>query len=389
MRPLITAFSVAVLGGLASPVVPLASAVSTAQAAEGASAVCAWPAWEAFRGHFLSQDGRVIDPSTPQKVTTSEGQSYALFYALVSNDRVSFDRILQWTEANLAAGDLTARLPAWQWGQGSDGKWGVLDSNAAADADLWIAYALLEAGRLWQADRYTALGELLAQRILREETAELPKLGPTLLPGPQGFAFADHWRLNPSYVPVQVLRRLATLYPKSAWPKVLSSGMDLVVRSATRGLAPDWAVYAIDKGFQPDEDTKAKGSYDAIRVYLWAGMLSPEEPLRSSLLKTLAPMARLTAAAGTPPLDADTRNGTASGAGPAGFSSALLPFLSALNDKEALRVQRLRVEARSPLARDDNYYDQALTLFGQGWIDGRFSFARDGRLQPKWNCAGK
>ena len=32
----------------------------------------------------------------------------------------------------------------------------------ASDADLWIAYTLLEAGRLWKERRYTALGTLIA-----------------------------------------------------------------------------------------------------------------------------------------------------------------------------------------------------------------------------------
>ncbi|HEX5392045.1 MAG TPA: cellulose synthase complex periplasmic endoglucanase BcsZ [Rhodocyclaceae bacterium] len=385
MKPLIAAFALAVLGGLISPMAPGALAADAAPV----PACGPWPAWESFRGHFLNEGGRVVDSSTPEKVTTSEGQSYGLFYALVSNDRASFDRILRWTEDNLAGGDLTARLPAWQWGQGSDGQWGVLDSNAASDSDLWIAYVLLEAGRLWQSDRYTAIGELLAQRILREEVTDLPKLGPTMLPGPKGFAFADHWRLNPSYVPVQLLRRMALAYPKSAWPKVLGSSMDVLVRSAPRGLSPDWVGYSADKGFQADEDTKGVGSYNAIRVYLWAGMLPADEPLRGPLLKTLAPMARLTATVGTPPLETDTRQGAGTGIGPTGFSAALLPFLSALGDKDALRAQRLRVEARDPLSRDDNYYEQALTLFGLGWMEGRFRFGRDGRLLPNWTCAGK
>ena len=42
--------------------------------------------------NLLIQGGRVIDPSTPSGQTTSEGQSYGLFYALVANDRDSFAR---------------------------------------------------------------------------------------------------------------------------------------------------------------------------------------------------------------------------------------------------------------------------------------------------------
>ena len=45
-----------------------------------------------------------------------------MFFALVANDRARFDKLLSWTEANLAGGDLTQRLPAWSWGKGSGRK---------------------------------------------------------------------------------------------------------------------------------------------------------------------------------------------------------------------------------------------------------------------------
>lgn len=353
-----------------------------------AGAACPWPAWEAFRSHFVSAEGRVIDPAEGSRYSTSEGQSYGLFFALAGNDRASFERILRWTEDNLADGDLTARLPAWQWGRRDDASWGVTDRNAASDADLWIAYALGEAGRLWRAPQYSALGQLVAERIVREETAVLPGLGRAMLPGPQGFQPGPGlYRLNPSYLPLQLLRRMAALYPQSEWKHMPSAAADIVLRSAPKGYAPDWILYRQGSGFQADPETRAVGSYNAIRVYLWAGMLADDEALRAVLLKTFAPMARQVAAEGTPPLESATREGTASGVGSVGFSAALLPFLAASGQRPALQQQRLRLEAKAPLTRADNYYDQALTLFGAGWHEGRFRFARDGGLLPQWTCA--
>ena len=46
----------------------------------------------------------VIDPSDARKITTSEGQSYGLFFALAANDRKAFDLLLAWTRDNLARG---------------------------------------------------------------------------------------------------------------------------------------------------------------------------------------------------------------------------------------------------------------------------------------------
>ena len=79
-----------------------------------AAANAAWPDWLTFKRLYLSEDGRVIDRSVPQQITTSEGQSYGLFFALVANDREGFAKILKWTQDNLAGGDLSQRLPAWQ-----------------------------------------------------------------------------------------------------------------------------------------------------------------------------------------------------------------------------------------------------------------------------------
>ena len=65
---------------------------------------------------------QVIDHDADDR-TTSEGQAYGMFFALVANDRSQFDRILHWTEQNLADGDLSAHLPAWLWGRSQNNQW--------------------------------------------------------------------------------------------------------------------------------------------------------------------------------------------------------------------------------------------------------------------------
>ena len=105
-------------------------------AAFSVQAACTWPAWEQFKKDYISQEGRVIDPSDARKITTSEGQSYGMFSALAANDRAAFDNILDWTQNNLAQGSLKEGLPAWLWGKKENSKWEVLDSNSASDGDV-------------------------------------------------------------------------------------------------------------------------------------------------------------------------------------------------------------------------------------------------------------
>src|SRR5215472_10180417 len=142
--------------------------------------------WKTYTGGFMDTQVRVIDHDAGDR-TTSEGQAYGMFFSLVANDRSRFDGLLRWTEQNLGSGDLSAHLPAWLWGRKPGNGWGVLDNNAAADADVWMAYTLLEAGKAWNESRYTRLGTALAKRIAAEEVVQIPGLGVALLPAPKGF----------------------------------------------------------------------------------------------------------------------------------------------------------------------------------------------------------
>lgn len=337
-----------------------------------------WPAWERYKTHLINQDGRVIDFSDPRHITTSEGQSYALFFALVANDRDTFQHLLDWTQNNLARGDMGVTLPAWLWGRSDEGGWGVLDDNSASDSDLWLAYTLLEAGRLWDRRDYRVLGTRLAGRIAEQETAELVGFGPMLLPGRVGFTQDDLWRVNPSYLPPQILARLSAL--GAPWPAIAARTSAMLQETAPLGFAPDWAAWQEGAGWQPDPEHGAAGDYDAIRVYLWAGMLAADFPQREALLAHFAPMHTLTARRGAPPESIDAHSGEHEGTGNISFSAALLPFLAGT---PAAETQRQRIAANPPAP--DAYYSQSLLLFGVGWDEGRYRFAADGTLQPAWS----
>ncbi|WP_250536555.1 cellulose synthase complex periplasmic endoglucanase BcsZ [Caballeronia sp. AZ10_KS36] len=369
----------------------LAAAAPGAQAAQQ----CDWPAYRLFVERVVQADGRVIDRSTDTQQTTSEGQSYAMFFALVANDRATFDRVLNWTRTNLSANQFDAaslRLPAWQWGKRQDGSFGVIDSNSASDSDVWIAYDLFQAGRLWKEPAYTKLAYALATQIVKQEVADLPGLGPMLLPGPQGFRTGQLTRLNPGYLPLPVLRGLAQEMPDGPWTKLAQNAAKMIRITSPRGYAPDWAAYqASGNGqFVVDPKNGDVGSYDAIRVYLWAGMASPGDPLARPWLDALGGMRASVAQTGFPPEKVSTMSGAASGEGPLSYWAALAPYFKALNDERGLGLARARLEALAapPVAgREPVYYDRVLGLFGGGFIEGRFRFDDLGRLVPTWRSA--
>ncbi|WP_202305079.1 cellulose synthase complex periplasmic endoglucanase BcsZ [Dryocola clanedunensis] len=344
-------------------------------------AACHWPAWQGFKKAYISDEGRVIDPSNERKITTSEGQSYGMFFALAANDKEAFAQLLRWTENNLAQGSLKDHLPAWEWGRKDDNTWTVLDSNSASDADMWIVWSLLEAGRLWDKPSYTRLGQRLLKRVAKEEVAKVPGLGNMLLPGKYGFNHAPEWRFNPSYLPPQVLSRV-TRY-KGPWKSMVKTNQRLLLETSPKGFAPDWVNWVEGKGWQMKPEEPLVGSYDAIRVYLWAGMMADNDPHKAELLKRWQPMAQMTAKSGLPPEHVTVVTSERKGDGPVGFSASLLPFLQ--GDKAALDVQRQRVVANQP--QTDAYYNYVLTLFGQGWDQKHFRFNAQGELLPNWGKA--
>ena len=346
----------------------------------------AWPEWRAFTRQHIQPDGRVIDFNTPDLRSTSEGQAYALFFALADNDRALFERVLDWTRNNLCQGRLDRQLPAWWWGRDAkSGQWRVLDDNAASDADLWLAYTLLEAGALWRRPALAEEGRQLLRLIQQLEVAELPGLGVMLLPGPQGYVSAGRWRLNPSYLPIQLLRRFAVEDSDGPWSKLAAHAAALLTQSAPKGFAPDWCVWDGTR-FRPDPETDGVGSYDAIRVYLWAGMLSTSEPSRAQLLKALGGPWHMLQEAGHFAERIRCDDGRCDGTPPTGFHAALLPYLKALDDRALLKTQRAAVAAAWPdVLKKRAYYDGVLSLFGQGWLDGRFRFAANGRLLLPWH----
>lgn len=378
-------------------------------AARSGRAQKSWPLWNAYALNFMDAQGRVIDHQAEDH-TTSEGQGYGMFFALVSNDRERFDKILKWTQENLADGDLGTHLPAWLWGRAPDGQWRTLDSGPASDADCWIAYDLLEAGRLWKNDAYTQLGHKLLAQIAKQEVAELPGFGLMLMPGlSENFIKDKVYTLNPSYVPVFLFQRFAAVHPVGAWGLIAANVPKFLSQSSRMGFAMDWVNYGQGHGFWPAPRCSAAGgkgpavgcgSYDAIRVYLWAGMANGKGNMRGKLLAAAPGMAAYLANSslanpslanhGAPPEKVSDQGVPMAQDGPVGFYAALLPYLRAMPQMEKVSAQlKGRIaEELNPMTglygNSPTYYDQNLAMFGVGFAEGRFGFGPGGELTVEW-----
>jgi endo-1,4-beta-D-glucanase Y len=354
-----------------------------------------WSLWNSYSARFIDQQGRVIDPQGNGR-TTSEGEAYALFFALVDNDRARFSRIFEWTQDNLAQGDLGTHLPAWLWGKDKNGNWKTLDKNSASDADVWFAYTLVEAGRLWNQPGYARLGKEMMAQIASREVFDLPDFGPMLMPGPIGFEHKGTWTLNPSYLPVFIFQRLAAVDPDGPWQKIAQGIPRLLRESSRKGFAMDWVNYVPGDGFYPaleypsKTDAAPAGSYDAIRVYLWAGMLDDGDGTRSEILDAVPSMSGYLADHDAPPEKISDQGIPSEQDGMVGFSAAVMPYLRAMpGTGKALVRQSIRMNAQKDpstgmYGKDLTYYDQNLALFATGFLDKRFQFGPGGMLKVEW-----
>lgn len=356
-----------------------------ATAACSATPAQAWPAWDGFKSAFVSDDGRVIDRSQEDLRTVSEGQSYALFFALVAQDKKAFDAVLQWTENNLSAGDLGKQLPAWIWGKKGE-SWGVIDANSASDADLWIAYALLEASRVWcnpdYADKARALGDL----ILNQESMEVSGLGLSILPGHTGFVLDNGAvKLNPSYLPPFMMARFANAWADDTrWAQVYLASQKLLLDTGRTGQYPDWVLYNNGEMSLPEDEQR--GDYDAIRTYLWIAMSSESDPTTAPLLRQLSPLTALLLKRQNMPEWFEPQSGKFSATrGPAGFQAAMAPLLQTMGMPELAKkfhAQSLKTPSKESWLKY-GYYNGALSLFAQGYMDKFYRFNSLGELLPR------
>jgi endoglucanase len=226
----------------------------------------------------------------------------------------------------------------------------------------------------------------------------MPGFGTVVLPAAVGFRLQRSWVLNPSYTPLFIVNRLATVEPEGPWANIAMELPSLLSRSAVNGFAMDWVCYTPGKAFAPclasgKDSDKALGSYDAIRVYLWTGMLSDSSSAKARILKALPGMNLYLQSHSAPPEKINLDGVPMNGDGPVGFSAALLPYLSSISDQPALAQQLVRI--KSQLDEKSNlygpgygtgptYYDQNLVLFGSGWMEKRFQFGSSGELLVRW-----
>lgn len=212
---------------------------------------------DSFFDRYVLSNGRVARTDQGGD-TVSEGQAYAMLMAVAVGDQNRFDTVWQWTRSNLLQPN---GLLAWHWADGH-----VVDSGAAADADLIVAATLAMAADRFGSGQYRAGASALSEAILKEETIFVDG-SPVLVAGPWA---VTNRQINPSYWAPSLMTMLGTAVNDPEWVELAASSRALTASLTADGphLPPDWASVSAGgaaAGPAPDGQSPRYG-WDAVRL---------------------------------------------------------------------------------------------------------------------------
>lgn len=199
-------------------------------------------------------------------ISHSEGQGYGALLAQANGDRDAFDRIENWTRANLLVRQ--DHLMAWRWHTGR----GVArhDWQNATDGDLFRAWALLRARRdsQWNVngDDVANIVRDIASLCIQPDPREA--IAPLLTPGAEARSYEQGILINPSYIMPRALRELGFVADQPSLIAAADHGEQVLSELAAIGPVPDW-ILVTRNGFATATESGRSSGYDALRVPLF------------------------------------------------------------------------------------------------------------------------
>jgi len=333
--------------------------------------------WQGYKTDNIQSDGRVVDHGRAG-VSTSEGQSYALLRAAWMDDRPAFARVWAWTRYNLQV--RPDKLFGYLWGRRGDGRWTILDTASATDADEDIALALVFAARRWHDDTYLRQAGAIVQDIWRDEVVAV-RGAPYLTAGSWAPAYTTPGpALNPSYFAPYAYRIFAGIDPTHQWPRLVDSSYRALAACSLAplrsggsvGLPPNWCAIRRATGtVAPITAIKRADvyGYDAFRV-MWRVALDDlwnREPRAKAYLDGSAFLRRQWQRKGM--LSAYTHTGAVVGEpdAPLFYGADIGDFV--VSDPTAARA--ITTRKLLPLFHQQDgvaYWDQRYSYYEQNWI---------------------
>ena len=188
-----------------------------------------------YNSKYLSKQGQI---QNDQSITTSKGQAYSLLRSVLTNDKITFDKTYNWTVVNLQKRPNDSLFSS-KYSQSK-----VIDEENATDADLDIAYSLIQANKKWNDKNYLeqakkVVSDIWKNRVIQHNGQSF--LLPFASRAKEGFEI-----LNPSYFTPMYYLEFAVIDPTNNWNKLRDdSYSELAQINQNRVLYPDWTKYNI------------------------------------------------------------------------------------------------------------------------------------------------
>lgn len=224
-------------------------------------------AWAEYKKNFLQESGRIVDPQN-ENVTHTEAIGYGLYFSYKMGDTQSFSKIYQWYKKNMIKNRYN--LPAWKWGfNKGTGKWGILDTTSASDANLWIAYSLSLMYEKNHNREYKKESDLLLKAVKRDQIVYKDNKA-YLLPWEKELMNEKKWILNPSYMIFEIFEYMAKKEKSKVWFNLIQNSKNMLyeARFSSLELNPDWLIFNLETNKYSLRDKFKTFSYDAIRIPL-------------------------------------------------------------------------------------------------------------------------
>jgi endo-1,4-beta-D-glucanase Y len=219
-----------------------------------------------YNAKYLSMDGQTKDD---QSITTSKGQAYSLLRSVLTNDKPTFEKVLNWTLTNLKRP--SDSLLASKYSQGK-----ILDEENTTDGDLDIAYSLILANRNWNDKNYLDQAKKIISDIWKNRVVDHNGqvfLLPFKSKAKEGFEI-----LNPSYFAPMYYTEFATIDPINNWNKLRDNTYSQLEQiHQNHILYPDWIKYNINTQQYESaakelfNDKTDNFSFEATRIVLRVG----------------------------------------------------------------------------------------------------------------------
>lgn len=282
-----------------------------------------------------------------------------MLIAEVAGDSATTQHIWSWTQQHLQRPDGLMSYHAT--GDGS-----VLASQAASDADILSAFALLR----YSGPSETVLhadGRRVAAAVLADETTQLPDGTPVVTAGP--WAVSSVSTVDASYWMPGVYNNLAVLTGDKRWSQAAAGSIRLLQQLTNSGkqLPPDWAHLRgseITPNAAPGGSPPVQYGLDAERVPIWLASSCTTEAIKlaADWWPVLSVGDRASAVALT--LDGAVKDSSKNPLPPIAAAAAAQAAGDTLGSDELLGL------ARAQAARTPTYYGDAWTVLGPALLAG-------------------